>query len=79
MGRTASGVHIMRLGANDRVASFSRTPHDETEETAEVEKASDEEVQQSLAEDANEVIEPEEIVPDDDEEAAAEENNSSEE
>lgn len=79
MGRTASGVHVMRLGANDRVASFSRTPHDETEETAEVEKASDEEVQQSLAEDANEVIEPEEIVPDDDEEAAAEENNSSEE
>ncbi|MBS7368584.1 MAG: DNA gyrase subunit A, partial [Oscillospiraceae bacterium] len=79
MGRTASGVHIMRLGANDRVASFSRTPHYETEETAEVEKASDEEVQQSLAEDANEVIEPEEIVPDDDEEAAAEENNSSEE
>ena len=49
------------------------------EETAEVEKASDEEVQKSLAEDANEVIEPEEIVPDDDEEAAAEENNSSEE
>lgn len=79
MGRTASGVHVMRLGANDRVASFSRTPHDDTEETAEVEKASDEEVQQSLAEDANEVIEPEEIIPDDDEEAAAEDNNSPEE
>ncbi|MGN0701077.1 MAG: DNA gyrase subunit A, partial [Oscillospiraceae bacterium] len=79
MGRTASGVHVMRLGANDRVASFSRTPHDDTEETAEVEKASDEEVQQSLAEDANEIIEPEEIIPDDDEEAAAEDNNSPEE
>ena len=67
MGRTASGVRVMRLGATDRVATFSRTPHDDTEETEEVEKASDEEVAASLAEDAAEVIEPDEPVDDDEE------------
>lgn len=67
MGRTASGVHVMRLGENDRVASFSRTPHDDSEETSEVEKASEEEIQKSLADDANEIIEPEEAAPEDDE------------
>ena len=67
MGRTASGVRVMRLGATDRVATFSRTPHDDTEETEEVEKASDEEVAASLAEDAAEVIEPDEPVDDEDE------------
>ena len=66
MGRTASGVRVMRLGATDRVATFSRTPHDDTEETEEVEKASDEEVAASLAEDAAEVIEPDEPVDDED-------------
>ena len=71
MGRTASGVRVMRLGATDRVATFSRTPHDDTEETEEVEKASDEEVAASLAEDAAEVIEPDEPV--DDEETENEE------
>lgn len=67
MGRTASGVRVMRLGATDRVATFSRTPHDDTEETEEVEKASDEEVAASLAEDAAEIIEPDEPVDDEDE------------
>ena len=67
MGRTASGVRVMRLGATDRVATFSRTPHDDEEVTEEVEKASDEEVAASLAEDAAEVIEPDEPVDDDDE------------
>lgn len=65
MGRTASGVRVMRLGATDRVATFSRTPHDDEEVTEEVEKASDEEVAASLAEDAAEVIEPDEPVDDD--------------
>lgn len=67
MGRTASGVRVMRLGASDRVATFSRTPHDDEEVTEEVEKASDEEVAASLAEDAAEVIEPDEPIEDDDE------------
>lgn len=65
MGRTASGVRVMRLGATDRVATFSRTPHDDEEITEEVEKASDEEVAASLAEDAAEVIEPDEPIEDD--------------
>jgi len=56
MGRPASGVRVMRLGAEDRVASFSRTPHDEDEETSEVEKASDEEINASLSEEAAEVV-----------------------
>ncbi len=73
MGRTASGVRVMRLGATDRVATFSRTPHDDTEEIEEVEKASDEEVAASLAEDAAEVIEPDEPV--DDEEESGEDNS----
>ena len=58
MGRPASGVRVMRLSADDRVASFTRTQHDEDEETAEVEKASDEEIEASLAAEATEVVEP---------------------
>ncbi|MDE6031557.1 MAG: DNA gyrase subunit A [Oscillospiraceae bacterium] len=65
MGRPASGVRVMRLGADDRVASFSRTQHDEEEETSEVENASDEEIAASLAEEQSEVIEPEEEAPED--------------
>lgn len=80
MGRTATGVRVMRLGEEDKVVTFSRTTHDESEETEEVEKASDEEVAASLAEDANEVIEPDE--PDDgddvDEEISGNEENSEE-
>ncbi len=80
MGRTATGVRVMRLGEEDKVVTFSRTTHDESEETEEVEKASDEEVAASLAEDANEVIEPDE--PDDsddaDEENSDNEDNSEE-
>ena len=75
MGRTASGVRVMRLGTTDRVATFSRTPHDDEEVTEEVEKASDEEVAASLAEDAAEVIEPDEPV--DDEEETGEDNSES--
>lgn len=78
MGRTASGVRVMRLGEADRVASFSRTAHDDSEETSEVEKASDEEVQASLAADANEVIEPDEA-PDDDENEGNDVSDNSEE
>lgn len=79
MGRTASGVRVMRLGEADRVVTFSRTPHDEDEETSEVEKASDEEVQASLAADANEVIEPEEDTPDEDESEGNEDSENTEE
>ena len=65
MGRPASGVRVMKLGTEDRVASFTRTTHDEDEETAEVDKASEEEIQASLAEEANEAVEPDEAPADD--------------
>lgn len=67
MGRTATGVRVMRLGEEDKVVTFSRTTHDDSEETEEVEKASDEEVAASLAEDANEVVEAEEDILEDEE------------
>ncbi len=80
MGRPASGVRVMRLGAEDRVVAFSRTPHDDTEQTEEVEKASDEEIAESLAEEAVEVIEPDDSTDDDlsDEESSDEEETSDE-
>lgn len=75
MGRPASGVRVMRLGADDRVASFSRINHEDGEETAEIEKASDEDVAASLAEESAEVIQADDSVDDDEaEENAAEDN-----
>ncbi len=68
MGRTASGVRVMRLGAEDRVVTFSRTQHDDTEKTEEVEKVSEEEIEASLKEEAAEVIPDDEPIDDDPEE-----------
>ncbi len=65
MGRPASGVRVMRLGEDSTVASFTRTAHDEDEETTEIEKVSDEEIAASLSEEANEVVEPD-VEPEDD-------------
>ncbi len=70
MGRPASGVRVMRLGEDSRVASFTRTAHDEDEETTEIEKVSDEEIAASLSAEANEVVEPD-VEPNDDDEAEA--------
>ncbi|MBQ8194732.1 MAG: DNA gyrase subunit A [Oscillospiraceae bacterium] len=69
MGRPASGVRVMRLGEDSRVASFTRTAHDEDEETTEIEKVSDEEIAASLSAEASEVVEPD-VEPNDDEEEA---------
>ena len=69
MGRPASGVRVMRLGENDKVVAFTRTQHDEDEQTEEVEKASDEEIEASLAEEATEVVETEEETPDDEDDS----------
>lgn len=74
MGRTASGVRVMRLGENDRVVTFSRTQHDDEEKTDEVESVSEEEVEASLKEDAEEVI-VDEPVDDDDTEDSGEEDS----
>ncbi len=73
MGRTASGVRVMRLGENDRAVTFSRTPHDEEEKTEEVESVSEEEVEASLKEEAAEVIPEDEPVDDDNDEDSSEE------
>ena len=73
MGRTASGVRVMRLGEDDRVATFSRTQHDDEEKIEEVESVSEEEVAASLREDAAEVIPDDEPVEDDDPEDGGEE------
>ncbi len=70
MGRPASGVRVMRLGEDSRVASFTRTAHDEDEETTEIEKVSDEEIAASLSAEASEVVEPD-VEPNDDDEAEA--------
>lgn len=69
MGRTASGVRVMRLGEDDRVVTFSRTPHDDEEKTEEVEAVSEEEVEASLREDAAEVIPDDEPVEDEPEDS----------
>ena len=61
----ATGVRVMRLGEESRVASFTRTQHDDSESTEEIENVSDEEIQASLNEDASEVIESD-TAPDDD-------------
>ena len=64
MGRSATGVRVMRLSDESRVASFTRTAHDDSESTEEIENVSDEEIQASLSEDAAEVVEPD-VTPDD--------------
>lgn len=83
MGRTASGVRVMRLGEDDRVATFSRTQHDDEEKTEEVESVSEEEVEASLKEEAAEVIpddeppledEDDEDISEEDEEEPSEDN-----
>ncbi|MBP1544398.1 MAG: DNA gyrase subunit A [Oscillospiraceae bacterium] len=77
MGRPASGVRVMRLGEESRVASFTRTAHDDSEETQEIEKVSDEEIAASLSAEASEVIEPD-VEPNDDVEEAEEQNTDNE-
>ena len=76
MGRPASGVRVMRLAEDSKVASFTRTAHDEDEETTEIEKVSDEEIAASLSEEASEVVEPD-VEPNDDDDS--DDNNGQEE
>ena len=78
MGRPASGVRVMRLGENDKLVAFTRTPHDEDEQTEEVEKASDEEIAASLADEAAEVVEPDDESADDDSEDEANSDSNAE-
>lgn len=56
MGRYARGVRVMRLTDDNRVVSFTRTEHDETEVTEAVEKADEADILAAEAEEAAEVI-----------------------
>ena len=77
MGRYARGVRVMRLTEDNRVVSFTRTEHDDTETTEEVEKADEADILAAEAEEAAEVI-VDEGEPEDEEEVIEEEADDSE-
>lgn len=85
MARTARGVRVMRLSEDARVVTFSRTEHDDAEETEAVEQLSEEELKaqeaEAAAEEASEANEPDDV-PDDDtdegDESDSDENNENE-
>lgn len=82
MGRYARGVRVMRLTEDNRVVSFTRTEHDDTETTEEVEKADEADILAAEAEEAAEVI-VDDAEPEDEEEVIeediSEENDSEDE
>lgn len=47
LSRYSKGVRLMRVGEDEKVASFTRTEHDEDSQTQQVEKASQEELKQA--------------------------------
>lgn len=61
MGRYATGVRVMRLQGDSRVVTFTRTEHDDTQETEQVEEASEEEIKAAELEEKNEVVVEEEV------------------
>ena len=76
MGRYATGVRVMRLTDDSRVVTFTRTEHDDSEATEEIEQASEEEILQAEAEEAAEVISDD---PEEEEEEESPEQDSDEE
>lgn len=56
MGRYATGVRVMRLYGDSRVVTFTRTEHDDTKETEQVEEASEEDIKAAELEEESEVI-----------------------
>ncbi len=76
MGRYATGVRVMRLTDDSRVVTFTRTEHDDSETTEEIEQASEEEILQAEAEEAAEVIADD---PEEEEEEETSEQDSDEE
>ncbi|MCM1577284.1 MAG: DNA gyrase subunit A [Ruminococcus sp.] len=63
MSRYATGVRLMRVTGEDKVAAFTRTEHDDSAETAEVEQPSEEEIARDMEnaknEELNETVEEE--------------------
>ena len=68
MGRYATGVRVMRLSEDAKVVAFTRTEHDESEETEAVEQADEAEILAAQAEEANEVVADDEPLDDENEE-----------
>ena len=62
--RYSLGVRVMRLAEENKVVAFTRTEHDDSEQTEEVEAADEAELLAAAAEEAGEVIE-EDNEPDD--------------
>ena len=56
MGRYATGVRVMRLTEENRVVTFTRTEHDDSEQTEAVEQASEEDIRLAESEEAAEVL-----------------------
>ena len=66
MGRYSKGVRLMRLTGDNTVVTFTRTEREEDQEYEEIEQASAEDIAAAQAEEAAEVIAPEEPAEDDD-------------
>ena len=64
MGRYSRGVRLMRLTGDNKVVTFTRTEHDDEAEMAEIEKASEEDILASEAEEKAEVLEEDTIAED---------------
>ena len=60
MGRYATGVRVMRLYGDSKVVAFTRTEHDDTQETEQVEEASEEDIREAELEEKNEILTEEE-------------------
>ena len=60
MGRYATGVRVMRLSGDSKVVAFTRTEHDDSAETEQVEQASEEEIKAAELEEQGEVVAEEE-------------------
>ncbi|MCM1055174.1 MAG: DNA gyrase subunit A [Bacteroides sp.] len=73
MGRYATGVRVMRLYGDSRVVTFTRTEHDDTQETEQVEEASEEDIKAAEIEEKNEVVENDDSVEDSESEEENEE------
>lgn len=72
MGRYATGVRVMRLNGDSRVVTFTRTEHDDTQETEQIEEVSEEELKEAELEEENEVIADDEAAEPEDEEESKE-------
>lgn len=79
MGRYATGVRVMKLYGDSKVVTFTRTEHDETQETEQVEEASEEDIKKAELEEKNEILAEDGEYNGDEEEKESEEEEEEEE